>query len=418
MSWKKKNIEGENIVFKKEIATLILKVPESKWLDRLAKIQKEYGLLKKEEFHITVIGTDTGEAILKRLEGLDAEKKESKLREIENLARQTKWAFCLKFDYRFISKTYPPKDGYQAETRKSIIQLAKLPNVESFYRGLNKILGTDFPVPPPHITLFTNSTREDKKLRGIGIYSKEDLSLISSRSIMGRVFLTLLGVIGKIFLNKINPFERIITVIIFTILFTWLLLPLPWEKYYPFFWGTSFEGQYPKFSKKVGFTAPLAELLEKNNLPIGARYYDVYFINSGRGAPEDCDWELQISFRRDSPFWPYAEKGFSNLEFYLNEELNPGYHGNVYSINKKNIIPIQDVPIDIPIEFGSVPFGMGNCPEEYIFPSVDRNHGPKGMDIYARPDLLSWFLQSLFFFLFSLVLANNLFDLVQKKSKQ
>ena len=202
MSWKKKNIEGENIVFKKETVTFILKVPEPKWLDRLAKIQKEYGLLKKEEFHITVIGTDTGEAILKRLEGLDAEEKESKLREIENLARQTKWAFCLKFDYRFISKTYPPKDGYQEETRESIIQSAKLPNVRSFYGGLNKILGTDFPVPPPHITLFTNSTREDKKLRGIGIYSKKDLRLAHSMPITDRVFLTLLVVVWKKLLNK------------------------------------------------------------------------------------------------------------------------------------------------------------------------------------------------------------------------
>src|SRR3989344_6046076 len=202
MFGKKKNIEGENIVFKKETVTFILKVPEPKWLDRLAKIQKEYGLLKKEEFHITVIGTDTGEAILKRLEGLDAEEKESKLREIENLARQTKWAFCLKFDYRFISKTYPPKDGYQEETRESIIQSAKLPNVRSFYGGLNKILGTDFPVPPPHITLFTNSTREDKRLRGIGIYSKEDLSLAHSRPITRRIFLILLAAVWKNFLTK------------------------------------------------------------------------------------------------------------------------------------------------------------------------------------------------------------------------
>ena len=188
MFWKKKNIEAKDIVFNKETATLLLRVPEPKWLNRLEKVQKEYRLLKKEEFHITVIGTDTGEAILTKLNELEADKKEEKLGEIENLARQTRWAFCPKCDYRFISKTYPPKDGHPEETRSSIIQLVRIPAVTLFYKELNKMLSTNFPVPPPHVTLFTNSTREDKKLRGIGIYSEKDLESPASERINRKIF--------------------------------------------------------------------------------------------------------------------------------------------------------------------------------------------------------------------------------------
>jgi hypothetical protein len=51
--------------------------------------------------------------------------------------------------------------------------MAIIEGLEDFYKKLNAILDTNFLTPLPHITLYTNSTRKEKKLRGIGIYSKE-----------------------------------------------------------------------------------------------------------------------------------------------------------------------------------------------------------------------------------------------------
>ena len=58
------------------------------------------------------------------------------------------------------------------EKRRSIVQLVTMPDLAPFYAKLNRLLDSHFDLPFPHITLFATSTREDKRLRGIGIYSE------------------------------------------------------------------------------------------------------------------------------------------------------------------------------------------------------------------------------------------------------
>ena len=48
---------------------------------------------------------------------------------------------------------------------------------------VNQLLEKQFETPLPHITLYTTSTREDKKLRGIGIYSKKQFEELCPKRI-------------------------------------------------------------------------------------------------------------------------------------------------------------------------------------------------------------------------------------------
>ena len=144
-------------------------------------------LLEKETFHFTIIWMATGAAILATTEW--STKKEETLDKVFELCNSFELKAQLKDDFYYIEKKYNdsdpnnPGDMLPEETRRSIIQTAEINGLDEFYKQLNNLLGEKFETPYPHITLYTNSTREDKKLRWIGIYSKKQFDELNPQKI-------------------------------------------------------------------------------------------------------------------------------------------------------------------------------------------------------------------------------------------
>src|SRR3989338_1160196 len=163
-----------DLIFNKEKVTLLLTVnaEESAFYD-VEKVAKRKGLFRRKDFHITLIGRATGETIIKKITVTDSEEEDRILSTIQELSGKFNWTYSPQKEYYFISKSYSEPD-LEEEERQSIIQLVTLPNLVPFYKRLNQFLGTNFDIPFPHITLFTNSTREDKKMRGIDLYSEKE----------------------------------------------------------------------------------------------------------------------------------------------------------------------------------------------------------------------------------------------------
>lgn len=156
-----------NLKFNKEKMTLILEVKlDESILDNLNDEASKKGLNKKEEFHTTLIGYSTGQKIISiGRDNIDSI--------IENIYQEFKWQFSPKNEFYYIEKDYP-----ENEKRRSIIQVIDLPELPVFYKKMNETLGTNFEIPFPHTTLFTNSTNEENRYKGIGIYSKEEFNLL------------------------------------------------------------------------------------------------------------------------------------------------------------------------------------------------------------------------------------------------
>jgi hypothetical protein len=64
-----------------------------------------------------------------------------------------------------------------------MIQLVAIAKLSLFYENLNILFNAKFETPLPHITLFSNSTKAEKKMRGIGIYSKKHFKTLESSRI-------------------------------------------------------------------------------------------------------------------------------------------------------------------------------------------------------------------------------------------
>lgn len=171
-----KDIESGNIHFDRRKNTLLLSLDASD-LDLVSfeKLRDSEKLLEKKEFHVTVLGYKAGGEIAKELQG--RADREQVTKEIENLAQSTKWHLETKPEYYIISKKYGE------EERRSCIQIIELAGLEGFYEKLNEILGTDFELPFPHVTVLTNSTVESNRLAGIGLSSREDFEKCSPRRV-------------------------------------------------------------------------------------------------------------------------------------------------------------------------------------------------------------------------------------------
>ena len=174
-------------IFNQETGTLLLNIDSSIPNLELKKAEAiKLGLSKKEEFHFTIIGSATGDKILKSLEGLSEVEKKKILDEINKLLELTNWKITLKPAIYHVQKEYNDNKTDESgsiisEKRQSIVQIANIEGLNEFYKNLNLLLQQQFDIPFPHLTLYTTSTREDKMLRGIGIYSKiqfEDLNPI------------------------------------------------------------------------------------------------------------------------------------------------------------------------------------------------------------------------------------------------
>ncbi len=160
--------DSPNLIFDENKKTVLLHIKkEDLDLAIVRNFAPAESLFPKQEFHITIIGRETGEIILK--ENLDFEK-------IKELVKGTDWNFGLTQEYFYITKQYP-----ENEKRESIIQVVELPGLSDFYIKLNDSTGHNFSFPFPHVTLYTSSTKEENRFRGIGIYSKAEMEHLSTR---------------------------------------------------------------------------------------------------------------------------------------------------------------------------------------------------------------------------------------------
>ena len=177
------------INFNPEKITLLLDI-DNRFPNMEAKrVQaKELNLSSKAEFHLTIIGSNTGEKIKKSISLLEQSEREKILNKIYTLAESIKWSITLQNNFFYIEKEYTEEDPNDQgsliyEKRKSIIQMAEIKGLNDFYKQLNILLKETFDEPLPHITLYTTSTREDKRLRGIGIYSQKQLEKLDPQQI-------------------------------------------------------------------------------------------------------------------------------------------------------------------------------------------------------------------------------------------
>jgi hypothetical protein len=168
----------DKLNFDSKKATIIFNIDKALLaFDQLRKTAENKGLVEKDKMHFTIIGSDTGEAILNKIKEMPVEEGQRLLQQIQKLAQEFSWDLLSQQDFFYLKKDYndpDPSDPSKTipETRESIIQMLWLKDLQPFYEKLSVLTGIDFKLPLPHVTLFTNSTRPDKKQRGIGIYSQ------------------------------------------------------------------------------------------------------------------------------------------------------------------------------------------------------------------------------------------------------
>lgn len=182
--------EITDILFNKEKGTLLIEINKnSSGITAVKEIAQTKNLAEKSEIHLTIIGSSTAKAILSFLEKSAPDARENILSKIQDLAQHTNWKLNFKPEFYYIKKEYNDTDldnpgKIIPEIRESIIQMANVENLEEFYVQLEKIIGLELEVPLPHITLFTTSSHEEKKTRGIGIYSEKDLESLNPEQIV------------------------------------------------------------------------------------------------------------------------------------------------------------------------------------------------------------------------------------------
>ena len=131
-------------------------------LDTKKEIAESLGLYPKDEYHSTIIGFTTGKQILNVLDSFQEQRKEKLLLAVDQLLKSFTRNVELQDNYFLIEKTYNNPESI--ETRKSLIQLVNIQDINEFYIKLNNLLGKDFATPMPHITLYTASTKEENNL--------------------------------------------------------------------------------------------------------------------------------------------------------------------------------------------------------------------------------------------------------------
>ncbi len=152
------------LIFDDKKRTILLSVdPSDVNVHALEELAIKEKLSKKKEFHITIVGSQTG----LKLEEMDFE-------EIKKISKKLDWAFSMGKDFFLISKEYPNN-----EIRRSIIQTVTLPALDIFYKKLSLVINLVLDIPFPHVTLFTDSTEKVNQLKGIGIYSQKDFKEMS-----------------------------------------------------------------------------------------------------------------------------------------------------------------------------------------------------------------------------------------------
>ena len=167
--------------YPKEV-TLLLGVGRENISSEAKKMEAEkLWLLRKNEFHFTIIRRQTGEEILEKIQKWDEKQTQKILQKIKKLGENIEWKVELKNEYYYVKKDY--KNLETPDILESIIQIAEIKWIEAFYKQLNILLDTQFEIPLPHVTLYTNSIRKEKERYGIGIYSLKQFEKLSPKKI-------------------------------------------------------------------------------------------------------------------------------------------------------------------------------------------------------------------------------------------
>ena len=132
----------------------------------LVKDELDNEFTPKKEFHLTVLGFPQG----KEIKGILEDNPEL-AEKIQELIDNADFSYNPTDDFYTISRDREAWIDWQDQSKgketiheEAIIQLIEAPGVETFINDLNKLLGTDFPVPFAHISLATKGTP-----MGIGI---------------------------------------------------------------------------------------------------------------------------------------------------------------------------------------------------------------------------------------------------------
>ena len=123
----------------------------------------------KDEFHVTLIGTQAGLILLDKIK---YNKAINKL--LEKTFESIDWSFKQTDSVNILSR----KKGRTVQ--KSIIMLLEMPGVTEFYRQLitTGLIGPEIPVPPAHVTLFTHNC-----VLGIGVPSDKVLKQLTVKTL-------------------------------------------------------------------------------------------------------------------------------------------------------------------------------------------------------------------------------------------
>lgn len=134
--------ESFGVNFNEETGTLLLDIGEDTVnLKELQEVAAQRGLVEKDEFHLTIIGSGTAKQII---ENVDLSGKGEILSKIRELANSFKWKISFKPEFYYIKKEYndPNPDSPDEaipETRESIIQMADIENLDEFYKQLKRL---------------------------------------------------------------------------------------------------------------------------------------------------------------------------------------------------------------------------------------------------------------------------------------
>jgi hypothetical protein len=151
--------------------TLVLPIPPRTWPPPARAVTLD-GLvfLPKRELHITLIGSELGARLRASVAApsLDAA--------IAAAVAGQDWRFTRSGRLLRLQKSI--EDDGTTRTVGSIIELIDLPAMAPFHAALSRLIGQALPVPPAHVTLYTQGSA-----KGIGVPSDADLQALRVREV-------------------------------------------------------------------------------------------------------------------------------------------------------------------------------------------------------------------------------------------
>jgi hypothetical protein len=147
--------------------TLLLEVRLSD-VDLLPVVQyaEEHGFAPKNEYHFTIIGRHTGDALMARLQSVSTEERRLLEDRLHAIVSYLRGARLMSGEYFHVAR------DYDRGRRESIIQVGTVEGLDDFYQQFSALTHITLEDPFPHVTLFTKGDSADSR-RGIGIASTQ-----------------------------------------------------------------------------------------------------------------------------------------------------------------------------------------------------------------------------------------------------